>query len=322
MKNEEYEIENSEEDGVKTRSLRISKASLNKINEIKKELGGSHETAVTGLINLFELENAKGMVVDRKAEIEQFQMHSDLMVKAYINSMQMYVDVEDTVKEKFKQKLESNQEVIEGLQGEKSKLLGDLEVQKRLNEENSQVIVEQEKELKQFKQELKITTELCEEYKTKNDTLIGTLTEYAEDREKQKELKAELERIQTENQKVLKEVTDKEQKLKNLENQLEQQEKQNQKERKLQEDQNKKDRQLMDQQAESNLKMAVLNTKEEYNTIIEELKSNANKEYRELLEQLEELRKENHRLEKSLLQIQNQKPTSTRGKKKVEEKPE
>lgn len=83
-----------------------------------------------------------------------------------------------------------------------------------------------------------------------------------------------------------------------------------------QEKQNQDNIKLLQKQAESDQRMAVLNTKEEYNNIIEELKAKSNREYKELLEQLEELRKENHQLEKNLLQ----KPASTRTtKKKVDE---
>lgn len=292
---------------IKPTSFRISEDARERFKEITKSENWTQDEALNKLIGIYEIEQAKITISSRKMEIETFETHLQALSEVYRMSLQLNQDAEERIKSAYSNTLESNQKTIQELQVKIEDLRESLETSKNLLNDSDQELDQLRKENQQLYSEIKKTDSLCNEYKEKNDNLNGVLIGYKEDREENKKLNVQLQE-QEKQIYTLKNKSDESQtKVKSLEVEV-----------KSLEAKEKENIITLKKQAETDLKLATLEIKEKYNNQIEQLKSKHNEEieksntnYRNLLEELEQLRKENHKLlEQNLLQPPAKKPAT------------
>ena len=88
----------SNKESLKGRTIRTSDESYEKFRQIAQENFENQGQCFSTLIHLYELEQGKTILGERKMEIENFQMHINTLLKMFIQSLQMNEDAEERVK--------------------------------------------------------------------------------------------------------------------------------------------------------------------------------------------------------------------------------
>lgn len=108
-------------DEMKTRSVRATEDTFEKLKEIVEQSEFNNQgEALTALISLWENEQAKNMLPDRKTEIENFQALTQRINDSFINSLQLNIEAEDRIRMEFAGTLKSNETTINLLQEQKA----------------------------------------------------------------------------------------------------------------------------------------------------------------------------------------------------------
>lgn len=261
----------------KPSSFRVTDDVKERFAKIATDEGWNQDQTLSKLIGIYEIEQAKMTVTERRIEIEEFEMHLHSLSEIYRMSLQLNQNSEERVREGFRATLESNQKTIQTLQAK----IEDLESTKKSYQDMYRESMEKksiaETESKRLAGELEKTDFLCKEYKDKNTALGDMLTEYKADREQMKNLQNEI---------LTKDISIK----------------------KLQEDRAKLDSDLVlsKTQAESELKIALLDLKSEYQEKISLLKDEHNQEFKDMIKEIEMLRNDNRTYEKNMESILSQ----------------
>ena len=106
---------------LKVRSLRIDENTFEKFKNIASQEFGNQGQCLTALVNLYETENSKNSLVERKVEIESFQLYVNKLNELFISSLNLNQDAEERVKSNFEKLLVSKDNIIADLQDRLSK---------------------------------------------------------------------------------------------------------------------------------------------------------------------------------------------------------
>ncbi len=109
-------MENKE---LKVKSFRVDENTFAKFKEIASKEFGNQSQCLEALINIYETEEAKAILINRELEIETFQDYINKINRLFITSLQMSSDAEERAKEVFLKKIETKDGLLETL---KSKL--------------------------------------------------------------------------------------------------------------------------------------------------------------------------------------------------------
>ena len=93
-------------------SMRLSEEDVEKFKKFAEENGFTQQQAFNSLIAMAELEKAKVTLSDRGKEIDTFRDLSTKLVNMFINSLEMNVTAEDTIREELSKELKSKDESI------------------------------------------------------------------------------------------------------------------------------------------------------------------------------------------------------------------
>ena len=80
-------------------SMRLSEGDVEKFKKFADQNGFTQQQAFNSLIAMAELEKAKVTLSDRGKEIDTFRDLSTKLVNMFINSLEMNVTAEDTIRE-------------------------------------------------------------------------------------------------------------------------------------------------------------------------------------------------------------------------------
>ena len=83
---------------LKVRSLRIDENTFEKFKNIAVQEFGNQGQCLSALVNLYETEKSKGLLSDRKTEIESFQLHINKLNELFLSSLSINQDIEERVK--------------------------------------------------------------------------------------------------------------------------------------------------------------------------------------------------------------------------------
>ena len=108
-------MENDQKE-LKVRSLRIDETTFDKFKSIATEEFGNQGQCLSALVNLYETEKSKHVIVDRKLEIESFQMYINKLQELYLTSLSLNEDTEERIKSSYDRLLESKEKIIQNLQ--------------------------------------------------------------------------------------------------------------------------------------------------------------------------------------------------------------
>ena len=93
-------------------SMRLSEGDVEKFKKFADQNGFTQQQAFNSLIAMAELEKAKVTLSDRGKEIDTFRDLSTKLVNMFINSLEMNVTAEDTIREELSKELKSKDQSI------------------------------------------------------------------------------------------------------------------------------------------------------------------------------------------------------------------
>jgi len=259
------------------KTIRISDESKERFNEIAVKEGWNQNQALSRLIDIYEIEQAKLVIGERRTDIEEFQMHVQAICDSYRMSLQLNLNAEERIKESLRVTLESHQKTIQTLQTKVADLESGRDALKNMYKEAMNKQRAAVDESKRLASELEKTETLCSEYSFKNKSLSDMLTEYKGEHEQNKVFQKEIRDWERKNQTLQDEVS-------MLKSSFE----------------------LFRTQSEAELKIAILNEKNRLQEQLSATKDAHNNEYKELVEKLELLRRENRQLEKRADELERQ----------------
>ena len=163
---------------IKPTSFRISEDTAGKFKKLANDLNFTQADFFDSLINTYELETAKGLLGDRKKEVEEFRNHAQRLIAIYLNALEINKNTEEKIREKFVDKLQKKEEFLSSLQ-DQVKQLKDNVIENEQQKENA---IKSNRELEIKSQQLQdiadAKVELLKEYAEKINTLSGVVTEY------------------------------------------------------------------------------------------------------------------------------------------------
>ncbi|MGL5068488.1 MAG: hypothetical protein ACRC6T_11835 [Sarcina sp.] len=102
-------IDNKE---LKVKSFRVNEDTFAKFKDIASSEFGNQSQCLEALINIYETEESKSVLVGRELEIESFQDYINKINRLFVTSLQLSSDAEDRAKEGFSKKLDAKDEVL------------------------------------------------------------------------------------------------------------------------------------------------------------------------------------------------------------------
>lgn len=254
----------------KVRSIRADEETFGRFKEICEQMGGQQE-ALTALISNFELNQAKSILQGQATLIDDFKSRIDGVVRSYVTALELSVNAEERIRDEFRLNIDTQTKTIADLQAKNEKLTTALNNAKA---EFDATITAKESAI----------NELTAEY--------NTASERATTADKQREQAEQIANMATEQVQTLKtaidELKDKADESDSYKSELEKLQKQvseltatvekAEQERKDTEERYKHD-------IEVAVKVAVADTKEQYQAKIEEMQSEHAKQIADLLAQ-------------------------------------
>lgn len=133
---------------LKPRSFRIDDETLKKFQDIAQNIGGNQQHVLNELIETYEVYAAKEIISDQAGNIDKFDGYVRSLREMYLISLTNNQQMEDIVRQKFKNSLESKDLTIMEMQDEIKSLreIIDSENPKRVKLEQEIKDLEQEKQ--------------------------------------------------------------------------------------------------------------------------------------------------------------------------------
>lgn len=126
-------MEESRNKELKVKSFRVTEETFDKFKKIASDEFGNQGQCLDALIALYELENSKSTLIERKLEIESFQDYLNKINQLFLTSLQMSEDAGKRAEEEFVKKLSIKDVTIERMQRREEEFI---ERDKSLKEEN------------------------------------------------------------------------------------------------------------------------------------------------------------------------------------------
>ncbi len=210
----------------KVKSIRADDATYEKFKAIASEEFGNQGQCLSTLIGLYELEQSKATLVERKLEIDSFQMHLNKIGELFMMSLNLNQDAELRIHAEFEKLLESKDRMIIDFQEKIAELTNitnySSEKLKTTENENSELISENlkiKKQLEEDNQEYiktiidkdslnKALAESSNERKTEIEKLLKEIEEYKTEVEELDFLRINVDEFSSKNQELIKELED------------------------------------------------------------------------------------------------------------------
>ena len=106
-------------DELKTRSFRVSEEVSTKLKELCENFDNQN-SALSALLNAYEVQNAKATLTDRQTDIADYDTHIQAIQSAFLRSLEINENAEKRIKTEFINLLNSKDQTIVQLQTEKA----------------------------------------------------------------------------------------------------------------------------------------------------------------------------------------------------------
>lgn len=177
---------------LKPKSFRIDEKTAKKFKEISAAIGGNQQETLAKLIETYEFQAGKAILIDKKSDIDQFEKYVNAITRMFMGVLEDNQNMTETVRTEFDALLKSKDATIQDLQNK-------LEIAKTCQQESD----EKAKILSDANADLK--NKLLKLQSDAN-TKIGDLNAMLEDKDKLNhaladlcdELKSKLENMQVE----------------------------------------------------------------------------------------------------------------------------
>lgn len=105
-----------DKDNTTTRSFRITDTTAEKFKEIAGEIGGNQQQALAKLIEVYEMQQGKALLVDKRGDIETFENYINAVTRMYMQALEENQNVNTLVRTEFEAQLKSKDSYIQDLQ--------------------------------------------------------------------------------------------------------------------------------------------------------------------------------------------------------------
>lgn len=140
----------------KPATFRFTDDDVQKFKELASGLNLSQSEMFSGLVNNFEMDNAKQLIPDRAKEIETFQVTAEKMKSMFLNSLEINQTSESRIRETLALELKTKDQTIADFQAYK------IDVKKQLDDSTAQAQVDLEK-VATFEKNIKESEKTIEE---------------------------------------------------------------------------------------------------------------------------------------------------------------
>ncbi len=106
----------SEGKELKPKSFRINDETAEKFKEISNTIGRNQQETLAKLIEAYEFQSGKAILVEKKADIEQFEKYITALTRMFMGCLEDNQNITDTVRTEFDALLKSKDTVIQDLQ--------------------------------------------------------------------------------------------------------------------------------------------------------------------------------------------------------------
>ena len=106
-------------DELKTRSFRVSEEVSTKLKELCENFDNQN-SALSALLNAYEVQNAKATLTDRQTDIADYDTHIQAIQSAFLRSLEINENAEKRIRTEFINLLNSKDQTIVQLQTEKA----------------------------------------------------------------------------------------------------------------------------------------------------------------------------------------------------------
>ncbi len=103
---------------LKPKSFRIDDETAEKFKEIASSIGGSQQETLAKLIEAFEFQQGKAVLIEKKADIEQFEKYVGCLTRMYMSTLEDNQNITETVRTEFDALLMSKDNTIQDLQSQ------------------------------------------------------------------------------------------------------------------------------------------------------------------------------------------------------------
>ena len=101
---------------LKPKSFRIDDETAERIKEISNIIGGNQQETIAKLIEAYEFQSGKAVLIEKKADIEQFEKYITAITRMFMGSLEDNQNITETVRTEFDALLTSKDAVIQDLQ--------------------------------------------------------------------------------------------------------------------------------------------------------------------------------------------------------------
>lgn len=132
---------------IKTTTMRLSEDTIKAFRDIAEKEGFTQEQCLFNLVNIFKMQQAKEVMLDRKKEIDTFEDYINKLLNLYMNSLEISLNAEGKIKENFSEELNKKEETILALNEDIKNLKFELN---KKDKELKEILVENEKISKDY----------------------------------------------------------------------------------------------------------------------------------------------------------------------------
>ena len=180
---------------LKPKSFRIDDETADKFKEISANIGGNQQETLSKLIEAYEFQNGKALLIKDKESIEQFERYITALTRMYMSSLESKQNVTETVRTEFDALMQSKDATIKDLQdkltvskqveqdatsraksyADENKDLADTIA--KIQQEHTQKITDMQQMLTDKENLNKALTDSCNELKSKMDQMTAAAQE-------------------------------------------------------------------------------------------------------------------------------------------------
>ena len=273
---------------MKVRSFRISDSVLEKFKAFCNDFDNQN-LALDSLINAYEVQNAKAILVDRQTDIADYDTHIQALQSAFLRSLELNENAERRIRAEFKSLLSSKDETIMQLQSEKTQAQEQSEQDRHAYNTLKQATDERIKTMQEEVTESKIALQNANERadverkaREQAETISLMLSEQVEQLKKQvSDLTTKVEQAEQKQKQVEQTSSELSKELMNLQSMYSQMQKE------LADEQSSKEKELAiaEKGKDTAVKVAIAETKEQYLAKIEKLQQEHSKQLNLLISQ-------------------------------------
>lgn len=194
---------------LKPKSFRIDDETAEKFKDISNRIGGNQQEALAKLIEVFEFQSGKAVLVERKTDIEQFEKYVTAITRMFMGILEDNQNITDTVRTEFEAFIRSKDMTIQELQSRittAEQLKEDAVVKlKAYAEENNRLDKENEGLRLEYRQKMDDMQAMLEDKEKLNHALTDSCNDIKEKLDSMKDEIQNTEEIRKERDKYIKE---------------------------------------------------------------------------------------------------------------------